>query len=215
MCMNTPLGMECPQRATPKLCVQAHADMNKGSSNNYGCGMPLHGLYLGSWARAQEGELLLESTFCASQQLQWHWEGQCRELLGMLLIVMLVALARGCQLLCKACLLLVPLDKDWGCLLGDGAGKTDPEAPGPLVLKVDMMLGKAMLRQARLNFGGMCLGSTWKLKLLPLWQKNLSHGRWCWGSGCCRFGEMWNVWQMDKKHCQRHEEEIDEGLRFA
>ena len=35
------------------------------------------------------GELLLESTFCASQQLQCHWEGQCRELLGMLLIVML------------------------------------------------------------------------------------------------------------------------------
>ena len=63
------------------------------------------------------------------------------------MIMMLVALARGCQLLCKACLLLVALDKDWGCLLGDGAGKTDPEAPGPLVLKVDMMLGKAMLRQ--------------------------------------------------------------------
>ena len=70
--MNTALGMECPQRATPKLCVQAHADMNKGSSNNYGCGITLHGLYLGSWARAQEGELLLESTFCASQHLQWH-----------------------------------------------------------------------------------------------------------------------------------------------
>ena len=88
---------------------------------------------------------------------------------GLHMITMLVALARGCQLLCKACLLLVPLDKDWGCLLGDGAGKTDPEAPGPLLLKVDMMLGKAMLRQVRLNFGGMCLGSTWKMKLLPRW----------------------------------------------
>ena len=32
------------------------------------------------------------------------------------MIVMLVALARGCQLLCKACLLLVALDKHWGCL---------------------------------------------------------------------------------------------------
>ena len=53
--------------------------------------------------------------------------------------------------MCKACLLLVPLDKVWGCLLGDGAGKTDPEAPGFLLLKVDTMLGKAMLRQARLN----------------------------------------------------------------
>jgi hypothetical protein len=85
------------------------------------------------------------------------------------MIVMLVALARGCQLLCKACLLLVPLDKDWCCLLGDGSGKTDPEAPSPLVLKLDMMLGKAMLRQVRLNLGGMCPGSTWKTKLLPLW----------------------------------------------
>ena len=85
------------------------------------------------------------------------------------MIMMLVALARGCQLLCKACLLLVALDKDWGCLLGDGPSETDPEAPGPLVFKVDMMLGKAMLRQVRLNLGGMCLGSTWKMKLLPLW----------------------------------------------
>ena len=82
MRMNTALGMECPQSATPKLCVQAHANMKKGSSNKYGCGITLHGMYLGSWARAQEGELLLESTFCASQQLQWHGEGQCRELLG-------------------------------------------------------------------------------------------------------------------------------------
>ena len=89
----------------------------------------------------------------------------------MYMIMMLVALARGCQLLSKACLLLVALDKDWGCLLGYGAGKTDPEAPGPLVLKVDMMLGKAMPRQVRLNLGGMCLGSTWKVKLLPLWHE--------------------------------------------
>ena len=34
-----------------------------------------------------------------------------------------------------------------------------------------MMLGKAMLRQVRLNLGGMCLGSTWKMKLLPLWHE--------------------------------------------
>jgi hypothetical protein len=54
--------------------------------------------------------------------------------------------------------LLVPLDKDWGCLLGDGSCKTYPEAPGPLVLKLDMMLGKAMLRHVRLNLGGRCLG---------------------------------------------------------
>jgi hypothetical protein len=26
---------------------------------------------------------------------------------------------------------------------------------------------------------------------------------------------MWNFWQMEKKHCQRHADEIDEGLRFA
>ena len=70
---------------------------------------------------------------------------------------------------CSACRLLVALDKDWGCLQGDGSGQTDPEAPGPLLLKVDMMLGKAMLRQVRLNLGGVCLGSTWKMKLLPLW----------------------------------------------
>ena len=63
------------------------------------------------------------------------------------------------------------LDKDRGCLLGDGAGKTAPEAPGPLMLKVDMKEGKAMLRQVRLNLGGMCLGSTWKMKLLPLWHE--------------------------------------------
>ena len=99
------------------------------------------------------------------------------------MIVMLVALARGCQLLCKACLLLVALDTDWGCLLGDGAGKTDPEAPGPLVLKVDMMLDKAMLRQVRQNCGGMCLGSTWKMKLLPLWHtksgtRQVALGQW-------------------------------------
>ena len=56
----------------------------------YGCGVTLHGLYLGSWARAQEGELLLESTFCASQQLQWHWEGQFT---GMHMIMVLLALA--------------------------------------------------------------------------------------------------------------------------
>ena len=53
-----------------------------GISNSYGCGVTLHGLPLGSCARAQEGELLLESTFCASQQLQWHCEGPCREVLG-------------------------------------------------------------------------------------------------------------------------------------
>ena len=41
-----------------------------GSSNNSGCGITLHALHLGSCARAQEGELLLESAFCASQQLQ-------------------------------------------------------------------------------------------------------------------------------------------------
>ena len=70
---------------------------------------------------------------------------------------------------CSACLLLVALDKDWGCLQGDGTSQTGPEAPGPLVFKVDMMLGKAMLRQVRLNLGGMCLGSTWKMKLLQLW----------------------------------------------
>ena len=86
--------------------------------------------------------------------------------------MILVAVARGCQLLGKACLVLVAFDKNWGCLLGYyGAGKTDPEAPGPLVLKVDMMLGKAMLTQVRLNLGSMCLGSTWKLKLLPLWHE--------------------------------------------
>ena len=79
------------------------------------------------------------------------------------MIVMLVALARGCQLVCKACLLLVALDKDWGCLLGDGAGKTDPEAPGPRAFKVDMMLDKAMMRQVMLNLADMCLGSTWKM----------------------------------------------------
>ena len=85
------------------------------------------------------------------------------------MIMLLAALARGCQLLSKACLLLVALGKGWGCLLGDGAVKTDPEAPGPLLLKVDRMLGKAMLRQVRLNLGGVCLGFTWKMKLLPLW----------------------------------------------
>ena len=53
-----------------------------GSSNNYGCGTTLHGLHLGSWARAQEAELLLESTFGACQQLQWHCEGERREILG-------------------------------------------------------------------------------------------------------------------------------------
>ena len=87
------------------------------------------------------------------------------------MITMLVALARGCQLLCKACLLLVALDTDWGCLFGDGASKTDPEAPGPLLLKVDMMLGKAMLGQVRLSLGDVRVGSTWKMKLLPLWHK--------------------------------------------
>ena len=133
---------------------------------------------------------------------------------GLHMIVMLVALARGCQLLCTVCLLLVPLDKDRGCLFGDGAGKTDPEAPGPLLLKVDMMLGKAMLRQVRLNLGGVCLGSTWKIHPLPLWHKKLSHGSWCWGSGSCIFGQMWNFCQMEKKHCQRHEHEIHAGLHF-
>ena len=88
------------------------------------------------------------------------------------MIMLLAALARGCQRLSKACLLLVALDKDWGCLLGYyGASKTDSETPGPLVLKVGMMLGKAMLRQARLNLGGRCMGSTWKMKLLPLWHE--------------------------------------------
>ena len=52
------------------------------SSNNYGCGLPMHALHLGSWARAQEAELLMESTFCAGQQLQWHCEGHRREVLG-------------------------------------------------------------------------------------------------------------------------------------
>ena len=54
------------------------------------------------------------------------------------MIMLLAALAQGCELLSKACLLLVALGKGWGCLLGDGAGKTAPEAPGPLVLKVDI-----------------------------------------------------------------------------
>ena len=77
------------------------------------------------------------------------------------MIFMLVVLARGCQLLCTVCLLLVPLDKDRGCLFGDGAVKIHAEAPGPLLLQVDMMLGKSMLRQVRLNFRRVCLGSTW------------------------------------------------------
>ena len=84
------------------------------------------------------------------------------------MIMLLPALARVWQLFSKACLLLVALGKDWRCLLGDGAGKTDPEAPGPLVFKVDMMLGNAMLRQARQNLEGMRLGFTWKMKWLPL-----------------------------------------------
>ena len=76
------------------------------------------------------------------------------------MILMLVVLARGCQLLGNACLVLAAFDKDWGCLLGYyGAGKTDPEARGPLVL-VGMMLRKAMLTQVRLNLGSMSLGST-------------------------------------------------------
>ena len=45
-------------------------------------GIALHALHLGSCARAQEGELLMESTFCASQQLQWHCDRLCREVLG-------------------------------------------------------------------------------------------------------------------------------------
>ena len=85
--------------------------------------------------------------------------------------MLLAALARGGQLLSKACLLLVALGKGWGCLLGDGSGKTAPEAPGPLVLKVDMKECKAMLTQVMLNLGGMCLGSTWKMKLLPQWHE--------------------------------------------
>ena len=52
------------------------------TSSNSGCGITLHALHLGSCARAQEGELLLECTFCASQQLQWHCEGQRQEVLG-------------------------------------------------------------------------------------------------------------------------------------
>ena len=36
MRMNTALGMECPQRATPKLCVQAHANMKKGTATIMG-----------------------------------------------------------------------------------------------------------------------------------------------------------------------------------
>ena len=87
------------------------------------------------------------------------------------MIMLLAALARGWQLLSKACLLLVALGKGWGCLLGDGAGKTAPEAPGPLVLKVDMKEGKAMLIQVTLNLGGMRLGSTWKKKVLPRWHE--------------------------------------------
>ena len=37
------------------------------------------------------------------------------------------------------------------------------------VLKVGMKEGTAMLRQVRRTLGGRCLGSTWKMKLLPLW----------------------------------------------
>ena len=133
------------------------------------------------------------------------------------MIMMLVALARGCQLLGKACLVLVALDKDWGCLLGYyGASKTAPEAPGPLVLKVDMKACKAMLIQVMLNLGGMCLGSTWKKQVTPLWHEKICHtAGGAGGSGTCRFGHTWNFWQMDTKPCQRREEEIDEGLHFA
>ena len=51
------------------------------TSNNSGHGITLHALHLRSCARAREGELLLESTF-TSHQLQWHCEGQCREVHG-------------------------------------------------------------------------------------------------------------------------------------
>ena len=53
-----------------------------GDSNNYACGITWHCLHLGSWAWAQEAELLLESTFCARHQFQWHCEGHRREVLG-------------------------------------------------------------------------------------------------------------------------------------
>ena len=58
--------------------------------------------------------------------------------------MMLAALVQGCQLLSKPCLLLMAWSKGWGCLLGHASGKTAPEAPGPLVLKVDMKACKAL-----------------------------------------------------------------------
>ena len=89
--------------------------------------------------------------------------------------MLLAALARGWQLLSKACLWLVALGKGWGCLLGDGSGKTAPEAPGPLVLKVDMKACKAMLIQVMLNLEGMCLGSTWKQEGDSTVARKISH----------------------------------------
>ena len=68
------------------------------------------------------------------------------------MITLLAALPRGCHLLSKACLLLVPLCKGWDCLLGHTSGKTTREAPGPLVLKVDIEGGQSHAQTSEAGF---------------------------------------------------------------
>ena len=68
------------------------------------------------------------------------------------MIMLLAALPRGCHLLSKACLLLVPLCKGWDCLLGHTSGKTTREAPGPLVLKVDIEGGQSHAQTSEAEF---------------------------------------------------------------
>ena len=68
------------------------------------------------------------------------------------MIMLLAALPRGCHLLSKACLLLVPLCKGWDCLLGHASGKTTPQAPGPLVLKVDIEGGQSHAQTSEAEF---------------------------------------------------------------
>ena len=77
------------------------------------------------------------------------------------------------------------------------------------------MLSKAMLIQVRLNSGGVCLGSTWKICQLPLWHKKITMQLLLGHRELHIWASAWNCWQLENKHCQRHDDEIDARLHFA
>ena len=77
------------------------------------------------------------------------------------------------------------------------------------------MLSKAMLIQVRLNSGGVSGLYMENMQASTVAQKKLTLQLLLGHRELHIWASAWNCWQLENKHCQRHDDEIDARLHFA